>query len=171
MKLRTLLSIALAFTTVLALAEETKPIGLSARVGVFTPNDSTLRDSGTAWFAAGVDFTLSDLTLKEKPARLTGLDLALGIDYTFKNDVRQLPVLIEGIGHFGKVHVLAGVGTAFTRYMSNGSSVDKSKFAYAIGAGIDVFSNVGAPVFVEARFQGNAETSLNGYSFFVGTRL
>ena len=49
-------------------AQESKPVGLSLRAGVFFPSDSSARAEANAWLAFGAEFKIKDLHFGEQQA-------------------------------------------------------------------------------------------------------
>jgi hypothetical protein len=44
-----------------AFAQDSKPVGLSLRAGLFVPTDRGVRDVADSWFAGGLDYKLRDM--------------------------------------------------------------------------------------------------------------
>jgi opacity protein-like surface antigen len=151
------------------MAQEVRPIGLSARIGLFLPSDSGTRNtSDDAWFAAGVDYRLRDL-----PSTVNGRTsaLTLSLDYAAKNEYRVLPVLVNYQLRQNELYFFGGVGIGFSRVDRGifGGDSDTT-FAYQVGLGYD-FQQGATPLFVEAKFMGNEKSDLNGFGLFAGIRF
>jgi hypothetical protein len=161
-------TVAIAFLGIAVLAgAQEKPLGLSARVGPFFPLSPDAQTAGNTWFGAGLDFKIHDLTQDEKWGTSS---IALSLDYTYRQDFRSLPVLVNYVVRKGELYYLAGVGVNFTRD-PNLSSSSQTKFAYDLGVGYDILKNGGTPIFVEARYFGNQYATFNGIGAYVGVRL
>lgn len=149
----------------LAQTDAIKPVGLSARIGLFFPTDDTQRDSATSYFAGGLDYKL--------PFNLRAMgntQLTLSLDYAAKDDYRVVPLLVNANYHRDQFYAFAGVGLAFSRRPTGGGTEDKTRFAYQAGIGYD-FHTGQNPIFVEGKFIGNDWSELNGFGVFVGVRL
>jgi hypothetical protein len=153
-----------------AYAQVAEPVGLSVRVGTFLPSEQAARNISRAWFAAGAQYVVSDTTPFSRPGYRT--EFAVSLDYTARNNYRQLPLLVNYIGHLSdRLSYSAGVGFAFTQTPAAGGTMDKTRFAYAIGAAYDLQTTGRFPLFIEGRFMGNEKSELNGIGLFLGIRL
>ena len=152
-----------------ALAQDTKPVGLSARIGVFLPSDRTTKNrSDDAWFAAGVDYKLKDM-----PSAMEGRASALtvSLDYAAKNNYRALPLLLNYQVRQNEMYFFGGVGLSFSRVDNGVFGTDSdTTFAYQLGLGFD-FASGPTPLFVEGKFLGNEKSELNAFGLYVGVRF
>ena len=152
-----------------ALAQEVKPVGLSARVGVFLPSDRTTKNrSSDAWFGLGVDYKLKDM-----PSSVEGRSNALtvSLDYAAKNNYRSLPLILNYQVRQNEMYFFGGVGVSATRVDNGVFGTDSSTtFAYQLGLGFD-FASGPTPLFVEGKFLGNEKSELNAFGLFVGVRF
>ncbi len=152
-----------------AFAQESKPLGLSARIGLFLPTDKGTRNtSDDAWFAAGVDYKLRDLP-STVPGRSSALSISL--DYAAKNNFRIVPVLLNYQLRTNELYFFGGVGASFARIDRGifGAASD-TLFAYQLGVGYDFQSGTN-PLFVEAKFLGTERSEVNGFGLFAGIRF
>lgn len=163
----TMVGAALLFgAAVPALAQQSQPVGISLRAGLFFPTDSGLRDVAESWFTGGIDYRIRDMGSVNGSVRSLGLSL----DYASKEDFRTVPLTVNYIVHRSELYFFGGVGVAFSRYASGGGWTDKTEFAYQLGAGYD-FQQGQTPLFVEAKFMGNGHSELNGFGAFIGVRF
>jgi hypothetical protein len=153
-----------------ASAQETKPVGLSLRAGVFFPASTEARDAeGDTWFAFGGEFKLKDLKFGDTQPGYSSY-LSLSADYLSKGDYKNLPVLINYVGRVNQVYYTAGAGVGFAEFPDGLLNANKSLFAYSVGVGYD-FQQASTPVFIEARYFGSGESRLDGYVVYLGVRL
>ena len=161
--------LAAAAASTSALAQETKPIGLSVRAGMFFPSSEASRDEGATWLAAGVEFRLQDLNFGMAQPGMSNY-LSLSADYMGAGDFRSVPVLVNFVQRNNEFYWTAGAGWTFGRHMSGGSLEDRNTFAFALGLGWD-FSKGSTPFFIEGRYYGGSEGDFTGFGAFVGVRL
>ncbi len=149
-----------------AVAAKTPLTGINLRLGVFLPSDSATQEvAGDTWFAAGVDYKIKDMDFGS--GSQVRYALGLSVDWAEKSSVRSLPVLLTLTGSQGQgVYWLAGAGVSFNKF----GSENETKFAYTVGIGYEFKSGMN-PISVEARFQGNARSELNGIGVFAGFRF
>jgi hypothetical protein len=159
----TLSAVALA-AAVPAMAQETKPIGLAVKAGLFFPSDATAKTAGKNWFAFGVDYKLKDLNVGM--GKSSG-SLSLSLDYLNKGGFRSVPVLVNYTLRSSEFYYGVGAGVSFTRIP--GLS-DKTRFAFAATLGYE-FQTGKTPLFIEARYLGTEKKELGGFGVFVGVRL
>ncbi len=160
-----LLSIGVASS---ALAQETKPVGLSLRGGIFFPSSSFSKDIGKQWFAAGAEYRLKEQSLGMPGSNA---DLSISVDWYGKDNDSTVPVLLNFTGHNNEFYYTAGAGFGMNRQPAAGGGTDsKTKLAYQFGIGYN-FQQGRSPLFVEARYWGNSESDLNGIAVYLGIRL
>lgn len=155
-------------STVSAMAQAPtfKPLGVSLRTGLFLPSEKATRTAtGDGVFGFGIDYKLSDVTLL-KPSKGYSGSLSLSLDYYGRNNVSNVPLLLNYVGRTGQVFYSAGAGIGFNQSPNN----DKARFAYAFGLGYE-FKSTSVPFFVEGKFFGNEKSELNGVGLFVGVRF
>lgn len=173
----------------LAPAQESKPLGLSIRAGGFFPSDSDAKDENDVWFALGLEYKLSDLTLQQDQSVAT--HLSLSADWFESGDFRQLPLLLNLVATRNQAYFSVGVGVTFARYgrwvtINSGGgpsegpfgrtdyeewrTKEDTLFAYSIGLGYQ-FQQGATPVFLEARYFGCEKSVLNGFAVYAGVRL
>lgn len=170
--------IALAATTVVlagvfapsASAQESKPLGLSVRGGIFWPSMDRARKAGKSWIGFGVEYKLGDVKYAAADSKMSA-SYSLSADFYQKSDFRHVPVLINAVGRSQEVYYFAGAGVGFTREKDN-NNVKKNHtgFAYQIGIGYE-FAKSQTPVFIEAKYVGNSRNAVNGFGAFVGVRF
>ena len=162
------LAAASALTTS-AVAQETRPMGLSLRAGAFFPSSDAGRNENRTWLAIGAEFKLKDLNFgMGEPG--TSSHLSASIDYMGSGDFRSLPVLINWVGRNNEFYYTAGLGYTFGRNEVAGVADDRNALAYSLGVGYD-FQQGRTPFFLEGRFWGSSESDFNGFAVYVGVRL
>lgn len=166
-------SVAAALLGVAALpgsAQETKPIGLSIRAGLFFPSSSIASDSSKTWFVGGLEYKLGDLAWSKAPTN-TMSSYSVSIDYYSQGDFRNVPVLLNYVGRTEQFYFTAGAGFGAVRARINATDIRNStEFAYQVGVGYD-FVKGATPVFLEAKYFGSAESRVNGFALMVGARF
>lgn len=152
-----------------AIAQESKPMGLSLRVGGFFPTSDAARNENNTWVAVGAEFKLQDLNFGMKSPGMSN-HLTFSVDYMGSGDFRSVPVLVNWVGRNNEFYWTAGAGMTFGRHEITGGTEDRNTFAYSAGLGWD-FSSGRTPFFVEGRFWGASESDFNGFGVYVGVRL
>lgn len=176
----------------LTLAQVTKPVGASAKIGVVFPTHRYARDLANTWFGAGIDFKLADLSLGMSTALPT--KLSVSVDWYGKGEASAVPVLLNltgtsangwfysgGIGlsftHDENQRV-AGTGTGGGEKVAPGTGPGgitrqaqrSTNFCFTLAVGYN-FSNVVTPVFAELRYFGHSRSELNAFGVYVGVRF
>ena len=160
-----------ALVAVSAFAQESKPVGLSVRAGVFFPsNGDTKTATSKTWFVGGLDYKLPNIgglgTMGAGKAG--GSEFNLSVDYFQKGDFRSVPVLVNWVGGQNEVFYSVGAGLGFNKLPDgNGGTSSKSAFAYAVAVGYN-FQQGKSPIFVEARYYGSSKSQLNGFGLEAG---
>lgn len=153
-----------------ALAQESRPLGLALRAGLFWPTNSNTRNmEGDTWFSLGAEYKIRDLSLATMDTGMPAA-LTLSLDYQGKGNFRHVPVLVNYVARNNQVFYSVGLGVGFTRVPIVGGTDDKTRLAYQLGIGYD-FQQGSTPVFVEAKYFGSSRSELNGFGFFLGVRL
>ncbi len=168
----TLVAIAVAgLFAVQTASAQTSPVnGLSARVGAFFPTGGAAKAESKTWLAVGLQYKVRELSIAAKSPTYKA-HLAVSVDFYNRNDYRVVPVLVNYVGELNeKLFYTAGAGLSFSRKPSGGGTSQNTNFAYTLGVGYNLTSGA-TPVFVEGRFFGNDDSSLNGYGLFVGVRF
>lgn len=166
----TMVGAALVFGAVVpAFAQQEKPLGLSARIGVFLPSDrQTRNNSDDAWFTGGIDYKYKDM-----PSGIEGSTSAItfSLDFAAKNEYRTIPLLVNYQIRSNDFYYFGGIGISFSRVDQGvfGSDSDTT-FAYQLGAGYD-FRQGPTPMFFEAKFLGNEKNELNAFGLYAGVRF
>ena len=160
---------ALASVATTAFAQETKPLGLSLRAGIFWPTDSAAKNSGNTWFIGGAEYKVGDLHFgASQPGYQSSWSVS--VDWYQKNDYRNLPVLLNYVGRKDQFFYSAGAGVGFTRRPVTGGTKSQTELAYQVGVGYD-FMKGQTPLFVEVKWHGSGESKLNGFAAYIGVRF
>ncbi len=166
-----LASIALGTTLLLAgtasvHAQESKPVGLSIRAGLFFPQNSNSRNAeGDSWFAAGAEFKLKDLNWKGMGEGYNG-HLSVSLDTLGKGEIKNVPLLLNYVARANEWYYTAGIGPSFSAFDGN----DRVRLAYQLGVGYD-FTQGKTPFFLEAKYWGNSKAEFTGFGVYAGIRL
>jgi hypothetical protein len=152
-----------------AVAQMTKPMGLSLRAGLFFPTADAARDENRTWLAFGAEYKLQDVNFGMSEAG-TSSHLSLSADYMGSGDFRSIQVLLNWVGRNNEFYYTAGAGWTFGRHEVSGGTEERNAFAYSLGLGYD-FSKGQTPFFVEGRFWGSSESDFNGFGVYIGVRL
>jgi hypothetical protein len=152
-----------------AIAQETKPMGLSLRIGAFFPSSDDAQAENKTWLAAGLEYKLKDLNFGNTTPGMSS-HLSLSVDYMGSGDFRSIPILVNYVGRNNEFYYTAGIGYTFGRNEAGGVTDDRNALAYSLGVGYD-FSKGSTPFFVEGRFWGSSESDFNGFGIHVGIRL
>ncbi len=153
-----------------ALAQESKPVGLSIRAGLVWPTTKQARNEGQNWFGAGLDYKIGNLRYGTQAAGFSS-SYGLSLDVFSKGDFSSVPLTVNYTGRSDQFYYSAGVGVAFVKFPLTAFETHKeTKLAYQISFGYD-FNKTGMPIFVEARYFGNAESRLAAFGTFVGIRF
>lgn len=160
-----------ALAAVPALAQETKPLGVSLRAGIFFPSDKDVRDIvGKTFFAGGLEYKLRDLNLGNMDTGYSGA-LSISADYYGKSDASSIPVLLNYVGMSNEFFYSAGIGVAFTKTTVGTVDESKSRLGYQFGIGYN-FNTGKTPFFLEAKYFGvSGRSELNGFAIYAGVRL
>ena len=169
MKLSTLGAVTAAIAiSAVAGAQTSKPyeqIGVSFRAGVLFPtNKSTTDDIGTSLFAFGADYRLNARTPNVGSLKT---HLSLSVDYYRRDDVGNIPVLINFVGETGNYFFQAGAGVGFSTLPAG----DHTTFTYDVGVGYVLPVKATLPVFVQANFFGSDFSRVNGIGLYAGVRF
>jgi len=165
------LGVAMVFAGAMsAHAQESKPIGLSIRAGLFFPSNGDARDAeGSSWFAGGVEFKVKDFTLKGMGEGYLG-SLSISLDTIGKGDVKNVPLLLNYVGRKNEFFYTAGLGASFSSFDNGGGSDDRTRLGYQFGIGYD-FQQGKTPFFLEAKYWGTSKSEFNGFAIYAGIRL
>lgn len=150
-----------------ALAQESKPVGLSIRAGIFFPTDSLAKAiAGKNWFAFGAEYKVMDLNLGTKQAGYSG-HLSISADYMNKSGFSNTPVLLNYVGNVGDIFYSAGAGISFAKIPGD----SKARLGYQASIGYN-FTKMKMPIFIEAKYFGvSGREELNGFGIYLGIRL
>jgi hypothetical protein len=162
-------ALAVFATALPAFAQETRPVGLSARAGVFLPTASAARNQSDAWFAGGLEYRIQEMRLGTMDAG-TASHLALSVDFYGSGDFRHTPVLANYVVRQNEFFYSVGAGVGIGRVQVSQGSESRTRFAYQVGVGYD-FQRGQNPMFIEAKYFGSAESELNGIGLYVGIRF
>lgn len=154
-----------------ALAQETKPVGLSLRAGLFFPSSGDARDVGNTWFIGGAEYKLQGLNLGTTGADSSTQSLSISADYYSKSNVSNVPVLLNLTGRNSELFYSIGAGLGFNRIPDGlGGTESRVRFAGQVGVGYD-FMQGRSPLFVEGKYFFNQKSDLNGFAVYVGIHL
>ena len=157
----------------LAMAQETKPLGLSIRGGAVFPLNSTGRNEGKNWFGAGFEYALSNVRMGGMENDTTA-HFSISVDFYGKGDLTAVPILFNYCAHNKEFYYTVGAGVAFTRdfdlIAGARNRKNKTNIAYQAGVGYN-FQRGSNPLFVEAKFFGNTASALNVVGVYLGIRL
>lgn len=166
--LRTSLSLVAASLIVTpALAEYSKPVGLSVRAGIFLAQGRAEDAEGQNWFTIGGEYKLGDLGFKDGGY---STHYTVSLDYYGKGGFSSLPLLVNYVSRTPNFYYSVGAGVASTHVNFGGNSSTDVEFAYQLSIGKD-FVRSNMPVFVELRYFGNNKTDMNGFSLVGGIRF
>jgi len=159
-----------AFGAVSANAQESKPLGLTLRAGLFWPSERYTRDrSSEQWFAFGVEYKLPGLKQPAVMAKYGG-DFSISLDYFNKSDFSNVPVLLNYTGKMNQLYYVVGAGVGFTKKEKPlGGTQSNTSFAYQLGVGYEFSTKT--PVFAELKYIGSTQTKLAGFGVFGGVRF
>jgi hypothetical protein len=132
-----------------ASAQETRPIGLSLRGGLFFGDGDTN-------FAGGAEFKLKDVNWEGTGSGYTG-SITLSLD-TLGND--RMPLLMNFVARNAEWYWTGGAGVVF--------GGDNAKLGFQLGAGYD-FVRGSTPLFVEGKYWFGGDS--NGLGVYIGVRL
>lgn len=154
-----------------ALAQETKPVGLSLRAGLFFPTTGAAKDVGKTWFIGGAEYKLQGLNLGTSGAGSANQAFSVSVDFYNKSNVSNVPVLLNYVGSNNELFYSIGAGIGFNRIPNgNGGTESKARFAGQVGIGYD-FMQGKSPLFVEGKYFFNQKSDLNGFAVYVGIHL
>lgn len=131
-----------------ASAQETRPIGLSLRGGLFF-------GGGDSDFAAGAELKLKDVNWEGIGSGYTG-SITLSVDMFDDN----VPVFMNFVARNAEWYWTGGAGVVFGN--------DNAKLGFQLGLGYD-FSRGSTPLFVEGKYWGGGGSS--GLGVYLGVRL
>lgn len=147
-------------------AQESKPIGLSIRAGLFFPQNGDARDAeGSSWFAGGVELKVKDVNWKGMGEGYNG-HLSVSLDTIGKGDVKNVPLLLNYTARANEWYYTAGLGVSFSAFDGN----DRTRLAYQLGVGYD-FTQGKTPFFLEAKYWGSSKSEFTGFGVYAGIRL
>lgn len=171
MRIKTFVSLLGAVSLVaIAPAQESKPVGLSVRVGLFWPSSNIAKSEGKNWISFGAEYKLGDLKFGNNQPGYSS-SYSVSVDYFAKGDFRNTPILVNYIGRKDQFYYLAGAGIGLTRVRESLNNVEShTEFAYQIGVGYD-FTQGNAPLFAEVKYIGSSDSRLAGFGAFVGIRF
>ena len=148
-------------------AQESKPLNLSVRVGVFQPSNGSARDEGKSWFAIGAETRIKNLGVSMTHPGMNSY-FTISADSYGKGDFHAVPVLLNYVVRNNELYFTGGAGVSFID--EPGESAN-TRAAFALGAGWD-FQKGKTPLFVEAKyFIHSSNDRLNGLGLYVGVRL
>ncbi len=134
-----------------AMAQYSEPMGLSVRGGFF-------RGSNLAF---GLEYKIRDARYgMSNPGYSQGYSLSL--DWYERNGERNMPLLFNYVARNDQVFYSGGAGIGFAD--------GENEFTYQLGIGYD-FTRANNPFFVELKYFGTTDASLNGFGIYGGVRF
>lgn len=171
-KVYTVFGIALgAMIVTPAFAQEAKPLGLSARIGMFYPSNDKAKKAGKQWLSGGLEYKLGDLKFASGNSKYSA-GYSISADIMQKKDYRNVPILLNYVGRLeGGVYYSGGAGVSMVRELTTGGNKKNSTaFGYQVSLGYE-FSKSAMPTFIEAKYFGSSKSHLNGFGIFIGARF
>jgi hypothetical protein len=148
-------------------AQESKPLNLSIRAGVFQPSNGSARDEGKSWFAIGAESRIKNLGVSATNPGMSSY-FTISVDSYGKGDFHAVPVLLNYVVRNNELFFTGGAGVSFVDVPGDSAN---TRAAFALGAGWD-FQKGKTPLFVEAKyFIHSSNDHLNGLGLYVGVRL
>lgn len=147
-------------------AQESKPIGLSIRAGLFFPQNGNSRNAeGSSWFAGGAEFKLKDLNWKGVGEGYRS-QLSVSADFIGKGEIKNTPLLLNYTARANEWYYTGGLGVSFSAFGGD----DRTRLAYQLGVGYD-FTQGKTPFFLEAKYWGSSKAEFTGFGVYAGIRL
>lgn len=137
--------------------------GVSVRLGMFFPFNSTTKQAGDAWLAYGAQYRI--VTLDSTPTSRTSL--AISADYFGREGYSEAPVLLNYLSGANHAYFSLGAGVGFVQE----PGVSGTDFAYQVGVGYDFPTTSNASFFVEAHFWGSDRSEMNGAGVYAGVHF
>lgn len=170
---RAIAGVVLCGLAIPAMAQETKPVGLSVRAGLVFPTSGYGRNVGNTWLGVGAEFKVKDMGIGSMDRAMMS-HLSVSLDWYGKGEASSMPILVNWVGNQNEMYYSAGAGFAFTRDRVLVAGIptgrNKTSFAYSLGVGYN-FSRGAMPFFVEGRYHGSSNSRLNALGAYVGVRL
>lgn len=152
-------------------AQSNGPLGLSARVGIFLPTNSS--DIGeSTWLNLGLDYKINRYSA---PTATEGTQSYFGVsaDYYFSGSNSNIPVALTYNVRSGQLVYSAGIGVDFYNID------DINKTGTSLGGQLGVAYEFGRvqqdrpdkPLFVQAKYFITRRAELNGIGVYVGYRF
>ncbi len=153
-----------------AFAQYEKPIGLSPRIGVIFPQNSSMReDAGRTILGAGLDYKFRDLKFGDEAGK-SGT-IFLSVDYYGRNKYTNVPLTANYVLRNNEFYYGGGLGISFGRVPDAlGNTSTTTNLAFALTVGYD-FVRGATPLFVEVKYHGSGESRVNALGFYAGVRL
>lgn len=154
-----------------ASAQYVKPLGLSARIGLFYPSNGDARDiEGQGWFSGGLEYKIGNIKFDQSNPNMSA-SWSVSLDYYGKGSFSNVPLLVNYVARTGAVYFSGGAGVGFGRVIkTGGGAVTDTEFAFQLSAGYD-FVKMQTPLFVELRYFGSSESKLTGFGIYGGVRF
>lgn len=158
-------AIALGVMAASSVAQTSKPVGLSLRVGAAWPTNGG--GSNNTLFAAGAEFKISDLNLGNAGSPGYMGHLSISADYYGKNGGSAVPVLLNYVGTQNEFFYSVGAGVRFAHFSGGDTS---NGFGYQLGLGFN-FQQSQTPLFLEGKFFGGNNSRFDAIGVYLGIRL
>lgn len=145
-------------------------LGFTARFGQLRPIGRDAKDVGSSWFVIGVEKKLRTISSNERTSEY----LTVSLDYYSKSKFYSAPLLINYVTKTDEILFFGGLGvaaTALPRVVAGETETSRSiQLGYQFGIGYE-FGGKSNPMVAEARFLGNGESRVNGFSIGIAIRL
>jgi hypothetical protein len=159
----------LGVLAVSATAQQTKPIGLSARIGAYFPTYSlsgVSKDTGIAYGLSYAVYKASNYTVEAEYFGNTHKAKSAGVSRNLNNWA------FSAVGYYNvpmqPYYVGLGLGFGKTNLNLPGVNVNtNTQFVYTLIGGYNFTSTV----FGEVRYQGSSENTLRGFTVLAGYRF
>lgn len=160
----TLGAIALTVAALPAHAQTSTPTGLSLKIGIAYPTDSTVRRAtSNTWFMGGIEYRFKDMPVTTPDMKS---HLSVSADYYSHSNVNIIPVLINYVMDQQQTFWEIGAGAAWL----HAPGTTSTKFAYQVGGGFN-FAKGPTPAFFELRYIGTSENHSGAVVADVGVRF
>ncbi len=168
---RLVISGALAVVATAALAQTNGPTGVSGRVGVLFPSQSSARDISKNWFGVGLDYKLNTYSVESVSAGNPAY-VGVSLDYYGHGSTSNIPLALTYNVRASQFVFSAGAGVDFYNLgdIGDGSGTGlggQLGVAYEFGQG----ASANNPLFLQAKYFFSSKSSANGLGIYVGYRF
>ncbi len=150
----------------MAMAQYSKPTGISVHAGLFFTNSDTANSiEGRTWFIMGGEYKLGDLTYGGQQATYE-----IAVDYIGKGSFSSVPLFLHYTLRNQDFYYGVGAGPAFNHYNDGVTQGTSTDFGFSLTVGHDL--NVAkTPSFIEVKYFGGSRRELNGFGVVAGVRF